>query len=517
MPNLGGYAKLLNKISYKLIIAVGGTAISIIAIFSYFIFESQHRAMIQLLEQNASQWSETIKSGTKYDMLLNQREHTYKIIETISKEEGLEKIRIFNKLGEIIYSTDKNEISHMVDKKAESCFACHAIDAPLEKLTIPERTRIFTSNNGQKSLGIINPIYNEPSCWQSDCHVHKKSQTVLGVLDVTMSLSEVEQQIRANRAKVIMFALSAIIAISLLLWILVQKLVGKPVEQLLKATKIVANGDLEYKINIDKTDELGLLGQSFNDMTSKLVTAQRHLYQSDKLASLGRLTSGIAHEINNPLTGVLSYSSLLLKRDELDSEVKKDLELIVRETKRCREIVKRLLDFARQEPPKKTDVDINKVINQTISLLENQFKISDISIKIKLADDLPAIGADANQIQQVLMNLFVNATDAIGKKGGEIYVSTSREKISGQEGIAIKVTDFGCGIPRENLTKIFEPFYTTKGQNGTGLGLAVVWGIMEKHDGKIEVESDVGGGTTFTLYLPVKNGSTSLIEEKIHE
>jgi len=502
---------MLNKISYKLILAVGGVTVLTIMIFSYFIIESQHRAMIGLLEQNASQISETIKSGTKYDMLLNQREHTYQIIETISEQEGLEKIRIFNKLGEISYSTDTTEIHEMVDKKAESCFACHAEDAALEKLSIPERTRIFTFNNQHQSLGIINPIYNEPSCWQSDCHAHDKGQTVLGVLDVTMSLNEVEQQITANRTKIVMFALSAIIAISLLLWILVHKLVGKPVEQLVKATKIVAEGDLKYKIKKFKNDELGILGQSFNDMTSKLVAAQRQLYQSDKLASLGRLTSGIAHEINNPLTGVLSYSSILLKRADFDAEVKQDLEVIVRETKRCREIVKRLLNFARQEPPKKTKVNINEVIERTISILTNQFNLKNISTQIKIADNLPAIKADANQLQQVLMNLLVNAADAIDEKGGEILVSAVSGDLNGQESITIEVTDFGCGIPQEIQAKIFEPFYTTKGQKGTGLGLAVVWGIVEKHEGKIEVKSKVGKGTTITLRLPVNDNSSGLL------
>lgn len=505
---------MLNKISYKLILAVGGTTILIILIFSFFIFESQYKTMIQLLEQNANQCSETVKSATKYDMLLNQREHTYRIIETFGNQQCIEKIRIFSKLGEIIYSTDKNEIHQTVDKKAESCYACHAVGAPLERLTIPERTRIFTTNDNRKNLGIINPIYNEPGCWQADCHAHDESQTVLGVLDVTISLDEVEQAIAANRRKILMFVASAIIAISLLLWILVHQLVGKPVEQLVEATKIVAEGNLEYKITKFKNDELGMLDRSFNEMTSKLVAAQRQLYQSDKLASLGRLSSGIAHEINNPLTGVLSFSSLLLKRSDLSADVKEDLEVIVRETKRCRDIVKRLLDFARQEPPKKTIVHINEIVDRTLRILSNQFQLKNISTHIQIADNLPEFRADANQLQQVLINLLINAADAYDEKGGEIRVSADLGRLNGQECITIEVVDSGCGIPQENLTKIFEPFYTTKGQKGTGLGLAVVWGIVEKHDGKIEVNSEVGKGTTFTLRLPVNGTTTGLIQEK---
>ncbi|HEX9973867.1 MAG TPA: ATP-binding protein, partial [bacterium] len=151
---------------------------------------------------------------------------------------------------------------------------------------------------------------------------------------------------------------------------------------------------------------------------------------------------------------------------------------------------------------------------RTVSILSNQFDLKNISAKIKIADDLPAIKADANQLQQVLMNLFVNAVDAIDETGGEIYVSVNNGKLGGMDCITIEVTDYGCGIPQENLSKIFEPFYTTKGQKGTGLGLAVVWGIVEKHEGKIEVKSEVDKGTTFTLRLPVDGTATGLIKEK---
>lgn len=508
---------MLNKISYKLILAVGGTTISIVVIFFYVIFESQHRTMIQLVEQNANHCSEVIKSGTRYDMLLNQREHTYQIIETISEQPCIEKIRIFNKLGEIIYSTDSTEINQMVDKKAESCYACHAEDAPIEKLTIPQRTRIFTSAKKRKSLAIINPIYNEPSCWQAECHAHDQNQSVLGVLDVTMSLVEVEQQIAANRKKILIIGGSAIIAISVMLWLLVHRLVGKPVERLVTATKIVADGNLEYKIEPIKKDELGHLARSFNEMTTKLVAAQRQLYQSDKLASLGRLTSGIAHEINNPLTGVLSYSSMLLKRTDLTSEVKEDLEVIVKETLRCRDIVKRLLDFARQEPPKKTSVDIQEVIDRAVRIMRNQLSLKNISLHINIPNNLPMIRADGNQLQQMMINLLVNAADAIDEKGGEITVVVKNSDRTESDFIVIEVTDTGCGIAPENLTKIFEPFYTTKGQKGTGLGLAIVWGIIEKHNGKIDVTSKLGKGTTFTIYLPKNGNSSTLNKVQNHE
>ena len=506
-----------NRITSKLIFAVGCVAIVVILIFAYFIIHAQKKALISQVEHNANQLSETVKSSTKYDMLLNQRDRIHRIIDSIGQQEGIEKVRIFNKEGEIIYSSDKKEINTMVDKRAEACYVCHSSGQPLKGVSIRARTRFFSNQGKNETLGIINPINNEPGCWQADCHAHLENQKVLGVLDVTMSLDEVTREIRANQMKMVLFAVSAIVAISVILWFFVQKFVGKPVHRLAEATNIVSSGNLDYKIKVSGKDELSHLAKSFNEMTRKLYEAQRKVYQSEKLASLGRLAAGVAHEINNPLTGVLTYSSFLLKRCADNPDHKKDLEVIVRETKRCREIVKGLLDFARQEAPKKSNVSINDVVNQTVSILDNQFNLQNISIQINLTGNLPVIWADANQLQQVLINLLVNAADAIGSKGGKIHIVTRADKLNEKDAVLIEVTDSGKGISEENLTKIFEPFYSTKGQKGTGLGLAIAWGIIGKHNGKIDVISEVGKGTTFTLRLPANQESVRLIAEEKHE
>ena len=502
------------KVSSKLIAAVGIVAIVIIGIFAYLILQAQQRQLIAELEQNAHQLSETVKSSTKYDMLLNQRESVYRIIQTIGKQEGIEKVRIFNKEGAIIFSTDSQDVGKMVDKRTEACYVCHAADQPLERLSIAQRTRIFTAIPHARTLGIINPIYNEPSCWQSSCHAHPASQKVLGVLDITMSLADVDRGMRANQMQLLVFAVIAITAVSLIIYLLVKSLVLKPVRQIVAATQHVAKGDLNYTVNLNKNDEIGELAKSFNAMTRQLSETQRQLYQSDKLASIGRLAAGVAHEINNPLTGVLTYSSYLLKRAEGQPDTKDDLDVIVRETKRCREIVKGLLDFARQSPPEKREISINEVITHVVRIMQNQLAIHHVKLATDLDPHLPLIAADVNQIQQVLMNLFMNAGDAIGKKGGNITVVTASVERTGKdgsgsgakEGIQIRITDDGCGIPAQHLNNIFEPFFTTKGQKGTGLGLAVVWGIIEKHNGQITVESEVGKGTVFTVFLPAGAG-----------
>jgi two-component system NtrC family sensor kinase len=499
------------KISYKIIATVGGVTMAIIGIFAYLNLKAQKDQLNAELERSAHQLIETVKNSTKYDMLVNQSDVLHRIINTIGGKNGIEKVRIFNKEGRISFSTDAADIGKMLDKKEEACYACHAADQPLQRLPISKTTR-FLPPSAPETLGIIDPIYNEPSCWQSECHAHSQDQEVLGVLDITMSLAEVNHGMRTSQMRVLIFAIIAIATVSLMIYLLINSIVLKPVSQMVAATQHVAAGDLNYTVSLKKRDELGVLAKSFNAMTRQLSEAQRQLYHSDKLASVGRLAAGVAHEINNPLTAVLTYSSYLHKRLTDRPEVTEDLEVIVRETKRCREIVKGLLDFARQSPPEKRPSDVNEIVRRAVRILQNQFALHHIELEQNLPSNLPPVSADANQMQQVLVNLFMNAGDAIGEKGGRITVTTAAANADITKGntlssadrfVQIKVSDTGCGIPPGNVSKIFEPFFTTKGQKGNGLGLAMVWGIIEKHDGRITVESEPGKGTTFNILLPV--------------
>ncbi len=619
---------MLNRIGIKLIAAVGLGIIVIISIYAYVTIQSQERVLLEEVARHSYQLSETIKNSTHFSMLANRRNDTHRIIKSISKEPCIREIRILNKQGTVIYSSDSSTIGHMVDKKAEACYTCHASDEPLHKVPVKDRTRIYRIHeDSSRVFGTITPIYNEPSCWEADCHAHAADKSVLGVLDLTVCLKPVEVTIREAKMKVFFFALAAIVILSFVIALVVHWLINKPVKSLLQATEAVASGNLNYAIRDMGRDELGLLAKSFNNMTKKLSEARQQLFQSDKMASLGRLAAGVAHEINNPLTGILTYSSFLLKRAKNQPDLRDDLNVIVRETKRSREIVKGLLDFARQSVPKKNEADINEVIEKALNVVDNQLTINHIKLKKQLQSDLPPVKIDSNQIQQVFINLIVNAIHAIdSNQGGEITISTSLTtlepygithikhavcpkghelidhsfKIEGlssikvhatsgdregeihldpvygknrheyglnvakdkdinvscykcdislmheskncpqcgspiytieipgkgqlegclkknclwqywssveQEGkksfIETAISDTGCGIPEENLDKIFEPFFSTKGQKGTGLGLAVIWGIMDNHEGNIKVKSTLGEGTTFTLHLPV--------------
>jgi two-component system NtrC family sensor kinase len=496
------------KISHKLILAVGSVALVIIGIFAYGILDAHKRHLISEVRRSAHQLSETVKNSTHQDMLLNQRESVHRVINTIGKQDGIKKVRIFNKDGAIIYSTDHLDVGQMVDKRAEECYACHTVDRPLERLPISERTRIFQLPESGRVLGIINPIYNEPSCWQGECHAHEAGQKVLGVLDISMSLDDVDRDMQSSQRRLLLFGIVAIAAVSAMIYFLVNRIVLKPVNAIVAATQKVATGDLHYTIALPQRDEIGMLAQSFNAMTQKLSEAQRQVYQAEKLAAVGQLAAGVAHEINNPLTGVLSYSSFLLKRAADKPEFKEDLEVIVRETQRCRGIVKGLLDFARPSPPEKHPSDVNEIVERAIRIVHAQLSAHRVEVNKQLRAGLPTVNADANQIQQIIVNLLLNANDAIGEDGGTVALATTLKTHAGvaeaqSREIEISVTDTGCGIPEAHLERLFEPFFSTKGRKGTGLGLAVAWGIVEKHHGRIEVESDVGKGTTFRVLLPI--------------
>ena len=236
------------------------------------------------------------------------------------------------------------------------------------------------------------------------------------------------------------------------------------------------------------------------ERTAELKKIHGQLFRSEKLASIGKLAAGVAHEINNPLTGVLTNASLLLE-DLPDGDPKKeDVNVIVSETIRCREIVKRLLDFARQTKPQKKLTNINSLVDNIVLLVRNQTSFRNINIERKLEENIPEIMADSDQIQQVIINFILNASDAM-PNGGSLVIQS--RVMDNKEYVELKFTDSGHGISEENKNRIFDPFFTTK-ETGTGLGLSISYGIIEQHGGIIHVESEIGKGTTFIVQLPIK-------------
>jgi two-component system NtrC family sensor kinase len=508
------------RIGTRLILGAGLSTALVIGIMAVVIVRDHASQLLFERTRSANQLSETIKSSTHFDMLENRRENLHRQIRAIGglEQEGIRKVRVFNKEGRIMFSSDGEEIGTSLDPKGEACYACHAEGRPLEHLDIRQRARVFRGPDGTRLLGIINPIPNEPSCSTAECHAHSPRQSLLGVLDVNVSLAEVDREIARSRAVMAGAALAAILAGSLILWWLNRRLVVRPVAALVAGTRRVGEGDLSTPIPFVGRHELGELAKAFNTMVDRLSETQRQLALADKLASVGRLAAGIAHEINNPLTGVLSYASLLRKRFNADQAAAEDLDVIVRETVRCRGIIKGLLDFSRPAQPMRKPTDLNEVARRAVAVVMSQLSLRHVSLSLDLAEDLPTAQADANQIQQVVVNLLLNAADAIGEEGGTIAVSTRAAVMpppletdpdaapapGGEPSPALELTvaDDGCGIPPEDLPHLFEPFFSTKGNRGTGLGLAVTWGLVEAHGGRIDVQSQPGQGARFTVRIP---------------
>ena len=543
----------LEGLETKLLAAVCGVALVSIGFFAWVNIHYEQTERVDLMIRGASQFSDTVKRSTHYAMLQNRWGDAFHIMDTIGKQEGVTRVRVFSKEGVILFSTDQTEVGHAVDKRAESCYACHAAERPLERLMLPDRARIFRGADGQRLLGMITPLYNEPGC-SDGCHVHPKNKSVLGVLDITLSLARVDEEIAAITRRTAAFAGTTIVLLALILAGIVRRGVVRPVRELVEGTRRVAQGDLSHRIPVRTIDEVGVLAASFNRMTEalgkahaeldalvatleqrveerthELQEAQAQLVQAEKLASLGKLSASIAHEINNPLSGILTYAKLLsrkLRAGLPDIEgvhaALQQLALVERETQRCVTIVRNLLDFARQREPSFQVVEVSRVIDEALSLLEHRMAIQDVQVTREFAP-VPAVRADFGQLRQAFVNVLINACEAM-PGGGTLRVLTREVALpetgkggplsaTGKPGpptrfAEVVITDTGQGIPPEHLSNIFDPFFSTK-EKGTGLGLSVVYGIVEKHGGRIAVESQVGRGTTVTLRFPAAASGAS--------
>jgi two-component system NtrC family sensor kinase len=290
--------------------------------------------------------------------------------------------------------------------------------------------------------------------------------------------------------------------------------ITSPIQRLIKASRQVSEGNLTPDIGPTEKGEIGLLQNTFKEMVAfvgrRHADSEARILHSQRQASVGRLAAGVAHEINNPLTGVLTYTHMLLRRSELAEDVRADLQIIAEATERVRKIVKGLLDFSRQTKLDPEPTDVNRLAASAIALVENQALMKGVAIKLNPGENLPELVADRSQVQGVLINMMINALDAT-PPGGAIRVFTApgvSGQPAGRRGVEITIADTGSGIAPENLDRIFDPFFTTKpvGQ-GTGLGLAVSLGIVQRHGGHIRVQSEPGKGTRFFIWLPAREAA----------
>ncbi len=542
IPADHGSKRLAHSISAKLIGSLLAVMVVIFALLGYLNIRLHRQDLEAAALASAERVSEVIKLSTAYYMLNNDREGLYHAIQTMAENDGVIKVRILDQEGRVSYSTDPAEVSHVLDKKAEACYGCHNQSQPLARLNRPDRFRIYRNGGGggHRVLGIITPIENQPRCSNAECHAHPATQQVLGVLDTNLSLGQADAQLAISSRRMLVYTAGAMLLVAVLSWTFVWRVVGKPIKALKNGTEHLSQGELGYQIEVRSDDEVGNLAHSFNGMslqlrsaneeivtwtktledrvdqkTKELRNAHDHILQQEKMASLGKMAAVVAHEVNNPLSGILTYAKLLRKwvgSGQAEHEKREDalqcLDLIATESRRCGDLIKNLLKFSRTSPMNVRSTDLHEVVDRCLLLVKHQLELGGVDLQLNLAEGLPRVPCDPEQIEQVLIALVMNAIDAM-PRGGNLWLE-SRLNHDGTE-IEIRVRDDGAGIAPDVLPNIFEPFMTTKESgHGVGLGLAISRGIVERHNGRIEVESMLGRGTTFTVILPSHAAEASL-------
>jgi two-component system NtrC family sensor kinase len=535
------------RLARKLMLSITIIVVIVAAVSGLVYVKTEEGKLLYTMTLGADQLSNAIVSATWHAMLDDHREAAYQVMQTIALKQGIDRIRMFNRTGEVRFSTDPRDMRTGAGTASPTCALCHAPVAPRLAVDLPSRVRIFLDADGRRRLEMVTPIYNEQSCAQAECHAHPGNLKVLGVLDLALNLDGVDKEVAGMKGRVLLVTGVEIALIGLFIIYFTRRFVAQPIGKLIEGFKAVSQMELDKPLDIaDRSEELDELARSFDLMrrrlrsalaelnqfaqnletkveerTQQLKAAQKKLLYSDRLASLGQLSASVAHEINNPISGVLNLSKLMqrmLKEDGVPparlEEFRKYLTQVTNETARVGRIVSDLLAFSRRGKPQRAPADLNRIVRATLSLAEHKMKLSNVTVETNLEEGLPAAPCDASQIQQVALNLALNAAEAThGGSDRRVTVSTSR----GEGMVVLAVSDNGEGIPPENMSKIFDPFFTTKSDGkGVGLGLAVSYGIIQAHGGDIEVKSVAGEGTTFTVSLPLEQpaqpGEASLLE-----
>jgi two-component system NtrC family sensor kinase len=524
----------LSLLSVRLFLVL---SVSILVLFSLYVAVSRHFQLVMLERQvkaDAYRSSDLIKQSLLASMLRNERERTYTIIRLMGDEPGVEAIRIYNKQGVIMYSADEAEIGDTVDLRAEACDVCHASAEPLAAVPTEERARIYRQAEGYRVLGLINSIANAEGCWNADCHAHGPEQSVLGVLDVQMSLRELDASVTGTRRRAYAVAVSILVLVTLLTAVIVYRAVHVPTRELRRGTEALAAGHLDVEVTPRRSDELGALAASFNQMarslqhadaelrdwsrtledrvkekTEALEQAHREMIHVEKSASLGRMAATVAHELNNPLSGILTYAKLVARKleERLDEgqdrqRLLEHLELIGSEAMRCGNIVRDLLTYARQGSGDFKETHLHELVERAIRLVSHHTALGNIELVKEFGLDDDVVVCQEEQIVQALIALMINAIEAM-PDGGRLTLGTQADRADPERRVLLSVSDTGVGVPEEARERIFDPFYSTKEEaKGVGLGLAVVYGIVQRHEGEIAVQSAPGRGATFAIKLP---------------
>ncbi len=530
MSGKGWRSRITGDLAVKLAVCLIVGILLPFALFGYWNLRLQRQHSEQIVLDWAHRINDLMRHGTRYQMLRNDREALYEFIRTVGNEPGVRAVRVYNEKGLISFSTNKAEVGSKVNTESPACHPCH-VDSPPSVRPL-DRSRIFT-DGGERVLQLVQPIENEAACSTAACHAHPPDRRVLGVIGTDLTLAEVDAQLASHQGQLMLFTGLAVVLVCGISMGFVWQVVRKPVRELTAGTEKVAGGDLKHRLAVHSNDELGHLATSFNTMTADLERANAQvavwtqtlekrvaektkelesvyasLLVTEKMASLGKLAAAVAHEVNNPLFGILTYARLIrkeLEKPDTDSSSRQamleQVKTIEREIHRCGQIMKNLLAFARQAPVEQASHELNVLVERALQLVKHQCEMQSVELAVSLAEDLPPVYCDGGKVQQVILVLLQNAIEAM-PHGGQLQVRSSADPGAGLARIVVR--DTGCGIPDEVLPRLFDPFFTTKDTSqNTGLGLAIARGIVEQHGGTISVSHAEPQGVEFVVTLPL--------------
>ncbi len=533
------YVKFRSSIYSRVVYIITLSSIILFLVFGVLFRSVYEQNFNTVIRQNGNNIGSIVEGSLYHSMLENNKSTLQGTLDIINTMSGIDDVNMYDDNDRLVYSSFSSDSSNHSNP---DCLNCHSNIQSMfprkEKsyriIDVKSECSMYKNDNGHRHLLIRSPILNEKSCYTSACHFHKESDEVLGSLIIKMPLTDLDNAVQKSSAKFYLLAMATTLLLIAALILFTSKNIKNPLNDLIKASIAVSNGNKSTRLEIrpNQLDDMRMVSEAFNDMldnlqvateelqnwsqqleykvqkkSEELGAAQNELIHIERIASLGKLSSSVAHEINNPLSGILVYTKLVhkqLSNPDLDDAKKetmlKHLKLIENETKRCGEIVKGLLEFSKKDQEDFESKHLHRILQDTYELMTHPIRIANISFHadLKAASDL--IFCSPNQIKQACVAILVNATEAV-HENGEISIST----INPDAGtIRIDISDNGIGIPQDDIPQIFQPFFSTKHDtSGIGLGLAIVHGIIKSHNGKIDVKSEIGRGSTISITLPL--------------
>lgn len=537
-----------NKPNFKFRSSIYGQVVYIITILSIILFVSfgiifrsvNDRYLNSVIQQNGNNIGSIVEGALYHSMLSNNRGELQNTLDVINSLPGIEDINMYDNKNDLVYSAYSSDSIRHQNPNCKDCHSNINVMFPGKEksfriVNLDTKCEMSQKDYDYRLLLIKSPILNEKSCYTASCHAHPESEEVLGSFIIRIPLENLDASVQKTSTDFYLLAALTTLLLGISLFFLTRRNIKTPLNEIIKASEAVTKGDKSKRLELNSTSltDINMVSTAFNEMLDSLQIAtdelqnwsqqleykvqkkseelsemQNELIHVERIASLGKLSSSVAHEINNPLSGVLTYTKLVhkqLQKIDLGEDEKlpmlKYLKVIEEETKRCGDIVKGLLDFSKKDKQDFKDNHLHKILQEAYTLMAHQMKMENISFLADFSARLDLIHCSENQIKQACIAILLNATESVFENG-EILFKTSNPTT---DLIRIEIIDNGVGIAPEDIPHVFEPFFSAKEKtNGIGLGLAIVHGIVKNHNGKVEVFSELGKGTTISIIIPLR-------------